>query len=109
MKKVVNFWNRHKKLHSWLAADTALLGLYLAARHDRELMNAFADSVTTPLKAALGRLCALTNASVMEALYALAAVGALAYIVWSIAAIFGPRDTERTGPTAPRWARRTSA
>ena len=76
MKKVVNFWNRHKKLHSWLAADTALLGLYLAARHDRELMNAFADSVTTPLKAALGRLCALTNASVMEALYALAAVGA---------------------------------
>ena len=88
MKKVVNFWNRHKKLHSWLAADAALLGLYLAARHDRELMNAFADSVTTPLKAALGRLCALTNASVMEALYALAAVGALAYIVWSIAAIF---------------------
>ena len=91
MKKVVNFWNRHKKLHSWLAADAALLGLYLAARHDRELMNAFADSVTTPLKAALGRLCALTNASVMEALYALAAVGALAYIVWSIAAIFRAR------------------
>ena len=24
MKKVVNFWNRHKKLHSWLAADAAL-------------------------------------------------------------------------------------
>ena len=24
MKKVVNFWNRHKKLHSWLAADVCL-------------------------------------------------------------------------------------
>ena len=57
----MKFWKNHKKLHIWLGADLAVLGLYLALRHDRGLMNGFADRITTPLKGDLGRLCALTS------------------------------------------------
>lgn len=87
----MSFWKKHQKLHIWLAVDLAVLGLYLALRQNRQLMNSFADHVTTPLKAALGRLCALTSLSIMEILYALAAVGAVAYTVWSVIAVVKAR------------------
>ena len=82
----MKFWKNHKKLHIWLGADLAVLGLYLALRHDRGLMNGFADRITTPLKGALGRLCALTSLSVMELLYVLAGAAALVYVVGSVIA-----------------------
>ena len=87
----MKFWKNHKKLHIWLGADLAVLGLYLALRHDRGLMNGFADRITTPLKAALGRLCALTSLSVMELLYVLAGAAALAYVVGSVIAVVKAR------------------
>ena len=83
----MKFWKNHKKLHIWLGADLAVLGLYLALRHDRGLMNGFADRITTPLKGALGRLCALTSLSVMELLYVLAGAAALVYVVGSVIAV----------------------
>ena len=87
----MSFWKKCRKLHIWLAVDLAVLGLYLALRQNRQLMNSFADHVTTLLKAALGRLCALTSLSIMEILYALAAVGAVAYTVWSVIAVVKAR------------------
>ncbi len=87
----MSFWKKHRKLHIWLAVDLVVLGLYLALRQNRQLMNGFADHVTTPLKAALGRLCALTSLSIMEILYALAAVVAVAYTVWSVIAVVKTR------------------
>ncbi len=90
-----NFWKQYRKLHIWLAADAAVLGLYLALRHSRRLMNAFAAYVTSPLKAVLGRLCALTSLSVMEVLYVLAAAGAAAYLVWSIFAVVKAKGSRR--------------
>ena len=87
----MSFWKKYRKLHIWLAVDIAVLGLYLALRQNRQLMNSFADHVTTPLKAALGRLCALTSLSVMEVLYILAAVVAVAYTVWSVIAVVKAR------------------
>lgn len=87
----MSFWKKYRKLHIGLAVDLAVLGLYLALRQNRQLMNSFADHVTTPLKAALGRLCALTSLSIMEILYALAAVGAVAYTVWSVIAVVKAR------------------
>ena len=87
----MKFWKNHKKLHIWLGADLAVLGLYLALRHDRGLMNGFADRITTPLKGALGRLCALTSLSVMELLYVLAGAAALAYVVGSVIAVVKAR------------------
>lgn len=87
----MKFWKNHKKLHIWLGADLAVLGLYLALRHDRGLMNGFADRITTPLKGALGRLCALTSLSVMELLYVLAGAAALVYVVGSVIAVVKAR------------------
>ena len=87
----MKFWKNHKKLHIWLGADLAVLGLYLALRHDRGLMNGFVDRITTPLKGALGRLCALTSLSVMELLYVLAGAAALAYVVGSVIAVVKAR------------------
>ena len=87
----MKFWKTHKKLHIWLGADLAVLGLYLALRHDRGLMNGFADRITTPLKGALGRLCALTSLSVMELLYVLAGAAALVYVVGSVIAVVKAR------------------
>ena len=87
----MKFWKNHKKLHIWLGADLAVLGLYLALRHDRGLMNGFADRITTPLKGDLGRLCALTSLSVMELLYVLAGAAALVYVVGSVIAVVKAR------------------
>ena len=84
----MSFWKKYRKLHIWLAVDLTVLGLYLALRQNQQLMNSFADHVTTPLKAALGRLCALTSLSIMEILYAL---GAVAYTVWSVIAVVKAR------------------
>ena len=87
----MRFWKNHKKLHIWLATDLAVLGLYLTLRHDRGLMNGFAEHITTPLKSALGRLCALTSLSVMELLYVLAGAAALVYVVGSVIAVVKAR------------------
>ena len=41
----MSFWKKYRKLHIWLAVDLAVLGLYLALRQNRQLMNSFADSL----------------------------------------------------------------
>lgn len=71
-----NFWKTYEKLHLWLAVNGVLLGLYFVLRHHRGLMNSFAGSCHHAAESGAGRLCALTCLSVMELLYALAAVGA---------------------------------
>ena len=81
------FFKKHLKLHIWLAVNLSLLALYFGLRGNRALMNALTRKGTTPLKHAIGRLCYLTDVSVMEILYILAAVGVIAYLAWSIAAI----------------------
>ena len=37
----MSFWKKYRKLHIWLAVDLAVLGLYLALRQNRQLMNGF--------------------------------------------------------------------
>ena len=91
----MNFWKQHEKLNLWLMGNGIVLGLYFALRHNRTLMNGFADHVTTPLKAFLGRLCAHISLSVMEVLYVLAVIGAVAYVAWSVAAIARARGRRR--------------
>lgn len=81
------FFQAHKKLHIWLLADVLLLAAFLAARHQRAWMNTLADHVTTPFKTALGRLWGAVPFSVMEVLYTLAGLAAVAYIIWSIVAV----------------------
>ena len=84
---MMRFLRTHKKLNLWLLANLGVLAAYFLCRGNRPWMNALADRVTTPLKTALGRLCYAVEFSVMEALYTLAGVLAIAYVIWSIAAI----------------------
>ena len=81
------FWKQHKKLHLWLLADLTVLAAFRLLRGNRQWMNALADSVTTPLKRAIGRVCYLTDISVMEVLGVLLVLAGAAYLVWSIAAV----------------------
>ena len=84
---MMRFLRTHKKLNLWLLANLGVLAAYFLCRGNREWMNALANGVTTPLKQALGRLCYAVPFSVMEALYVVAGVLAIAYVVWSVAAI----------------------
>lgn len=81
------FFLRHKKLHIWLLADLGLLAAFWICRGRRAWMNALADHVTGPMKQAIGRVCCLTDISIMEVLYVLAALFAIVYLVWNIAAV----------------------
>jgi hypothetical protein len=86
------FFLKHKKLHIWLLADLGLLAAFWLCRGNRAWMNALADHVTGPLRQAIGRVCYLTDISVMEVLEVLLVAGALAYIVWSVIAIVKAKD-----------------
>lgn len=97
------FFLKHKKLHIWLLADLCLLAAFFLTRGNRAWMNALAGHVTGPLKRAVGRLCYLTDASVMEMLYVLAALLGIGYVVWSVIAVIKARGPGDTGRTARRW------
>ena len=77
----------YKRLHLWLAADLLLLLLYRLLRGQRALMNAIAERVTGPLRQFAGRLCYLTDVSIMEVLDVLAVLAVLGYVVWTIRAV----------------------
>ena len=83
----MRFLRAYRKLHLWLLADLGVLAAYFLCRGNRDWMNALTETVTGPLKRALGRLCYGVPFSVMEVLYALAGVLAVAYVVWSIVAV----------------------
>lgn len=81
------FFLKHKKLHIWLLADVGALLAYFLLRGNRGLMNALADHVTGPFRRGIGRVCYLVPFSVMEAVYVLAVLFAIGYLVWNIAAV----------------------
>lgn len=81
------FWKRHKKLHIWLLADACFLAAFWAFRGNREWMNALEKYVTAPLRQVIGRICYLTEISVMEVLGVLLVLAGVVYLAWSIAAV----------------------
>ena len=83
----MQFLKRYKKLNLWLLANLGALAAYFLCRGNRVWMNALTERFTTPLKQALGRMCYGVSFSVMEALYTLAGILAIAYVVWSVAAV----------------------
>ncbi len=93
-----SFFLRFKKLHIWFLADFLLLVAFWLLRTRRPLMNALADHVTGPFRQAVGRLCYLTDLSIMEVLGVLLALFAAGYLVGSIAAVVRARG--RRGPKA---------
>lgn len=84
MKKQIRM---HRKLYLWLLVNLAALATFFWARGNRAWMNALSSRVTVPLRRALGRLCYRVDWSVMELLCAVAAVGAVGYLLWSVVAV----------------------
>lgn len=84
-------WNKQKPLFLWLLADLGLLAAFWFCRGRRDWMNALADRVTTPIKLALGRLCAWVDFSVMELLCILLVLGASGYLLWAVLALIRAR------------------
>ena len=89
---------KYKKLHLWLLVNLILLAAYFLLRGQKALMTALAENITAPIRQAIGRLCYLTEISVMEVLCVLLIVGAIAYVIWSIAAVIRAKD-RRAGRT----------
>ena len=85
--KLKDFFLSHKKLHIWLLADLILLALFPLVRRQKSWMNALNDRFTGPLRRGLGRLSYRTEVSVMEVLWILAVLAALAYLLWNIRAV----------------------
>ena len=83
----MTFFKAHRKLHIWLLADLILMAAFLLARGHRDWMNALERFVSAPIRRFLGSLSGRVSFSVMEALYVLAAILAVTYAVWSIAAV----------------------
>jgi hypothetical protein len=81
------FWNRHRKLHIWLAADLVLLAAFFLTRGQRAWMNALASHVTGPLRRRIGDLCYRTDVSVMEVLCGILAVFTAVYMISAVVLI----------------------
>ena len=82
-----SFLKRHQKLHIWLTVDVCLVVAFFLFRGNRQWMNCLTERVTTPLKRAIGRVCYMTEISVMEVLGVFLVLAGAAYLIWSIAAI----------------------
>jgi hypothetical protein len=82
-----SFLKRHQKLHIWLLIDICLVASFFLFRGNRQWMNWLTEQVTTPLKQAIGRMCYLTEISVMEVLGVFLVLAGAAYLIWSIIAI----------------------
>ena len=87
MTNIKTVFLHHKKLHIWLLSVLGVLLVLRLCRGNRAWMNALAEHVVIPLRRGLGNLCYRVEFSVMEVLYVLAALLALAYGIWSVIAV----------------------
>ena len=96
------FFVKHKKLHIWLLADLLLLAAYFLCRENRAWMNFWTEEITTPLKRSIGKVCYLTEISVMEVLCVLAVLACAADVILAVRALV--RAKGRRGSCAYRWS-----
>ncbi|MBE6995730.1 MAG: DUF3810 domain-containing protein [Ruminococcaceae bacterium] len=81
------FLLNHKKLHLWLLANLLVTAAWFLLRGQKAWMTVLAEQIAGPLRQAAGRLCYLTEVSVMEVLCVLLVVGAAVYVIGSAAAV----------------------
>ena len=89
------FFKAHRKLYLCLLAELALTAAFLLARGNRAWMNALEACAAAPIRRALASVTYRVSFSVMEVLYTLAALAAIGYIVWSVAAVVRARGRRR--------------
>ena len=81
------FFKKYQKLHVWLLADLALIGLFLLTRSNRAAMNALTGYVTEPLKRAIGNVTYLAEFSVAELIYVTAILAGVILLPCAIRAL----------------------
>ena len=89
------FFKAHRKLYLCLLAELALTAAFLLARGNRAWMNALETCAAAPVRRTLASVTYRVSFSVMEVLYTLAALAAIGYIVWSVAAVVRARERRR--------------
>ncbi|MBR3641386.1 MAG: DUF3810 domain-containing protein [Oscillibacter sp.] len=87
----MTFWRTHKKKHIWLLGNAAVLGAFFLLRENRAAAEWIASRLAAPYQHAAGRLCARTDASVMEVLVLLCLAAAAIWLVWSAVAVIRAR------------------
>ena len=90
------FFVKHKKLHIWLLADLILLAAYFLCRGNRTWMNFWVNEITTPFKRELGKLCYLTEISVMEVMCVLAVLAGAVYVIAAVRAVIRAKESRRS-------------
>ena len=90
------FFKKYQKLHVWLLADLALIGLFLLTRGNRAAMNALTGYVTEPLKRAIGKVTYLVDLSVAEVIYVTAILVGVMLIPCGIRALVESRKKWQT-------------
>ena len=90
------FFKKYQKLHVWLLADLALIGLFLLTRGNRAAMNALTGYVTEPLKRAIGKVTYLVDLSVAEVIYVTAILVGVMLIPCGIRALVESRRKWQT-------------
>ncbi|MBQ5799785.1 MAG: DUF3810 family protein, partial [Oscillospiraceae bacterium] len=103
----MKFVRQEKITYAILAADALALAAFFVARGSRAAMNFFTESITNPLRRAVGTVCDLVPFSVAEVLYVAAGIALLLFLWRGVVAI---RRAERKGAVlASRLVRLTAA
>ena len=89
--KLMRFYKKWPKLHSWLLVDLGLLLLFVLTRNNRAWMNALTTHVTEPLKQGIASLTYRVEFSVAELLYMSAICVGVVWIAHSIRCVLGSR------------------
>ena len=90
----MKFVRQEKITYAILAADALALAAFFVARGSRAAMNFFTESITNPLRRAVGTVCDLVPFSVAEGLYVAAGIALLLFLWRGVVAI---RRAEQKG------------
>ena len=80
MRKMKQFYLRHRGLHRWLLCLLVFLALYFALQRHATLMTWLSEHIIMPFERAVADLCYLTTVSVAEVCYVTAAAVAIFYL-----------------------------
>ena len=95
MKSLRTFWNRFRRLHSWLLINLILLAVFWLCRRSRTAISALA-SLATETRKLLGQVSYLVPFSVMEVLCILLVLLVAGYVVVGAVSLFRAKGHRRS-------------
>ncbi|MBP3501710.1 MAG: DUF3810 family protein, partial [Oscillospiraceae bacterium] len=80
MRKMKQFYLRHRGLHRWLLCLLVFLALYFALQRHGALMTWLSEHIIMPFERAVASVCYLTTVSIAEVCYVTAAAVGIFYL-----------------------------